>query len=307
MPSPQELPSLTALQAFEAALRHQSFTRAARELHVTQGAVSRQVAQLEGQLGVSLFHREHPRVRPTRAAEAYGAKLRVLLDRLAAITLELQTSGGEGGLLSLSILPTFGTTWLIPRMPAFFAAHPLVQINFTTSLQAFDFESEEVDAAIHYGEGVWPGARVEPLMEERVTVVCHPDLAAREKLRGAKDLADQTLLQLTSRPGAWEDWFAQNDVSDLAGRRGPRFEQHLMVLQAARAGLGIALLPSFLAAKPLNNGELVEPFPQTTRVSANAYWLVYPERSLELASLHAFRKWLRTELRAAGFEPPRTS
>ena len=291
-----ELPSLTALQAFDAALRHRSFTRAARELGRTQGAVSRQIALLEGQLGRPLFHREHPHLRPTRVARTFGAKLTRVLDRLGAIVLEAQATDDEGGVLNLSTLPTFGTTWLIPRLQSFLQAHPGVSVQLTTSLQVFDFENEELDAAIHFGEGVWPGARSEPLMEERVVVVCAPEVARRSRLRAPLDLAGQTLLHLSSRPAAWRRWLRTNEAQAVDGRRGPRFEHHLMVLQAARAGLGVALLPDFVAAESLERGALVAPFPDRPQRTPRRYWLVYPERSLELPALHAFRAWLRATI-----------
>ncbi|HEU4950578.1 MAG TPA: transcriptional regulator GcvA [Holophagaceae bacterium] len=289
------LPSLQALEAFEAAARHQSFTRAAAELHVTQGAVSRQVQGLEAQLGLALFHRIRQRIRLTPAGEAYLAKVRPALDRLEAATLELKASGGAGGVLNLAVLPTFATKWLIPRIPAFTAAHPEILVTFTTRIQAFDFDEEpELDAAIHYGEGVWPGARLEPLMDERVVAVCAPALAAA--LHAPGDLAGQTLLQLLNRPQGWEEWLAAAGAPEVDGRRGPRFESHLMVIQAALAGLGLAVLPDFLVADELAAGRLVEPFPGLAAKSRRSYWLATPERAQDLPALAAFRAWLLKEI-----------
>ena len=291
------LPSLQALEAFEAAARHQRFTRAAAELHVTQGAVSRQVQGLETQLGLALFHRVRQRIRLTPAGEAYLAKVRPALDRLEAATLELKASGGAGGVLHLAVLPTFATKWLIPRIPAFTAAHPEILLNLTTRIQAFDFEEEpELDAAIHYGEGSWPGARLEPLMDERVVAVCAPPLAAA--LRGPADLAGRTLLQLINRPQGWDEWLAAAGATEIDGRRGPRFESHLMVIQAALAGLGLAVLPDFLVADELAAGRLVEPFPGVSARSRRSYWLASPERAQDLPALAAFRAWLPREIEA---------
>jgi LysR family glycine cleavage system transcriptional activator len=298
---PGALPSLTALQAFDAALRHRSFTQAARELGCTQGAVSRQVASLEQALGRELFHREHPAVRPTRVAEELGRKLRGVLERLTSIVREAQSAGEDGGVLDLALLPTFGTTWLIPRLKEFLRAHPQVAVHVTTSLHAFDFETEDLDAAIHYGEGVWPGARSEPLFDEQVMVVAAPEVA--RGLRTPADLAQATLLQLSSRPEAWQRWLDEWAPGAVDGRRGPRFEHHLMVLAAARAGLGWGLLPDFVATEALADGAVVEPFPGTRSRTLRKYWLVYPERSLELPALHAFRGWLREELRRDGRTP----
>jgi LysR family glycine cleavage system transcriptional activator len=300
---PAELPSLTALQAFEAAARLSSFTRAAEELHRTQGAISRQVALLEGALGVPLFRREHPHVRPTPAAQVFAAKVRGILERLAAVCLEVEVARGEGGVLNLAILPTFGTRWLIPRIGSFYARHPDISIHLTTRIQTFDFESVELDAAIHHGDALWPGALLERLMEDRVLAVCTPKLRDEARLSEPADLARQTLLQMESRLGAWNEWFEALGVRGVDGRRGPRFEHHLMVIQAALAGLGVALLPDFLVREELEQGSLVAPIAGEALATGRAYFLAYPPRSADLPALGAFRSWLREGLRAEGLAP----
>ncbi|MEL6429149.1 MAG: LysR substrate-binding domain-containing protein [Planctomycetota bacterium] len=293
-----DLPSLTALASFEASLRHRSFTAAARELGRTQGAVSRQVALVEQHVGAELFHREQAGLRPTGAAELLGARVRRVLAHLRSALADAREGGEKGSTLHLALLPTFGTTWLIPRLPRFIDAHEGLAVELTTSLRTFDFEEGEIDAAIHYGAGAWPGARAERLMKEEVVVVCAPSRA--EGVKGAADVARGPLLHLVGRPGAWGRWLKErvtdSDVSD--GRRGPRFEHHAMVVEAAAAGLGYALLPDFAAARALRDGRLVEPLPGTRARTGSSYWLVYPDRSLELASLRAFRDWLRAEIRA---------
>ena len=304
MPSPaSELPSLATLLAFEAAWRHQSFTRAAEELGRTQGAVSRQVANLERDLGLELFVREHPNVRPTRAGEVFARKVGGVIDRLQAAVVEVRAFGGQGGVLNLAILPTFGTRWLIPRIARFYAAHPDVSVNFTTRLVPFDFDADDLDAAIHYGLRTWPRCVLDPLMGEEVQVVCSPELASRGPLAMPADLAGHTMLQLSSRLGAWQEWLDSVGVAGIDGRRGPRFEHHLMIIQAATAGLGVALLPSFLVRKELETGQLVEPFPGTTLSTSRSYWLAYPERSRKLPALRAFRRWLNEELAADADNP----
>jgi LysR family glycine cleavage system transcriptional activator len=290
-----ELPSLTALTAFEATLRHRSFTAAARELDRTQGAVSRQVALLESQLGRELFHREHPRLVPTRAAEAFGARLRKVLERLHAAVADAREESEAGGVLHLALLPAFGTTWLIPRLPGFLDANPEVSVELTTSLRRIDFEEGGVDAAIHYGQGTWPGARAELVMRETVVVVAAPERAA--EAAGPADLVGAPLLQIVSRPWAWPEWLAAQGAEASLGARGPRFEHHMMAVEAACAGLGFALVPDFVARPRLASGDLVEPFDGARSRTGRGYWLVYPERSLELGGLLAFRRWLRDEAR----------
>ena len=290
----RNLPSMTALQAFDAALRHLSFTRAGQELNRTQGAISRQIAQLEKDLGTRLFVRDHTRLRPTPAARSYGAQVSGLLARLEGITQEMREAGQVGGTLHLAILPTFGTRWLIPRMPSFGAAHPEVSIHLTTEIGVFDFDTVGIDAAIHHGSAQWPGAILEPLMQEEIIVVCTPALAAG--LRQPEDLLEQTLLRVESRPGAWRRWFRAMGAQCERAFTGPLFESHLMSIQAAVAGLGVAQLPSFLVQDELRRGELVEPYPGRELAGNLGYYLAYPSWNRELPALQAFRSWLSDEL-----------
>jgi LysR family glycine cleavage system transcriptional activator len=285
----RSLPGTAALQAFESAAYHLSITQAARELHLTQGAVSRQIQALEEHLGVELFVRARQRIRLTPAGEHYLAHVRSAFDRLEAAALELRTLQRGGGVLQLAILPTYGTTWLIPRFPSFADGHPDVQVHFTTRLHAFDFATEDLDAAIHYGDRHWPGALLDPLMDEEVLVVCSPAYLRRA-----------VLLQISTRPAAFEEWLQQRGVHGVDGRRGPRFEHHAMVLQAAIAGLGVALLPAFVVEPELAAGRVVEAWPESRARTGRGYWLCYPERRAELPALAAFRAWL---LRQHGRDP----
>jgi LysR family glycine cleavage system transcriptional activator len=301
---PRALPSLAALDAFEAAARHLSFTRAAHELHVTQGAVSRQVQALEEFLGVPLFQRIKKRVSLTSAGTTYLAKVRSGLDRLEAATLELRAFRGVAhGVLNLAILPTFGTKWLIPRLSGFMAAHPEVLVSLSTRLEAFAFDEEDQDAAIHYGAADWPGTVMDRLMDEVVVVVASPALLARTPVGNPQDLADHVLLQLTGRPDGWREWLDGMGISGIDGRHGPRFEHHAMVIQAAMAGLGLAVLPRFLVEDELRTGHLVLPFPGPGVKSRKAYWLVCPEPKHDLPALVAFRTWLLEEIERAGLRP----
>lgn len=294
MPGPDELPSITALTAFDAALRHRSFTGAAKELGVTQGAVSRQIAALEEHVGEELFHREARALRPTRAAERFGGRVQRVLSGLRSAMAEVRGGEAPGGVLHLALLPTFGTTWLIPRLPAFLREHPDVSVELTTSLAAFDFDRSEIDAALHYGKGVWPGGRAEQLFEEEVVCVAAPEVAAR--VASPDLLPGRSLLQLVSRPRAWGPWLEGRDAAGVDGRIGPRFEHHTMVVEAARSGLGFALLPDFVAEAPLADGSLVRAFDGAPFRTGKSYWLVYPDRSLELEALVAFRGWLRAAI-----------
>lgn len=288
------VPSLSALQAFETAARHGSFTRAAEELDLTQGAVSRQVAMLEEMLGVPLFERVRQRVTLTAAGSAYAEDVRQALSRIASATLSAMAYRGAGGPLALAILPTFGTRWLIPRLPRFFAAHPEVTIDFATRIRPFDFARDQLDAAIHAGEEPWPGAVMHPLMGETLVPVSSPSLAEELHLHRPADALGAPLLHQATRPLAWSDWFAAQGLATDKARAGPSFEQFAMVAQAAAAGLGLAILPRFLIEEELRSGQLVIVFDRPIE-SRRGYWLVYPEEKRHRPALVAFRDWLLAE------------
>jgi LysR family glycine cleavage system transcriptional activator len=288
------VPSLSALQAFETAARRGSFTRAAEELDLTQGAVSRQVAMLEDMLGVPLFERVRQRVTLTAAGSAYAEDIRQALSRIASATLSAMAYRGAGGPLALAILPTFGTRWLIPRLPRFFAAHPEVTIDFATRIRPFEFAREQLDAAIHAGEEPWPGAVMHPLMGETLVPVASPALASELHLEQPADALAAPLLHQATRPLAWRDWFAAQGLATDKARAGPSFEQFAMVAQAAAAGLGLAILPRFLIEEELRSGQLVIVFDRPIE-SRRGYWLVYPEEKRHRPALVAFRDWLLAE------------
>jgi LysR family transcriptional regulator, glycine cleavage system transcriptional activator len=280
-------PGMSALRAFDAVARLGSFTAAARELNLTQGAVSRQVAALEAQLGASLVARDGRRAGLTPAGTAYAPRVRAALEILGQGAMEALGQAPETG-LRLAILPTFGTRWLMPRIPGFVRRHPEVTLSFLTRIGRFDLAAEGVDAAIHSGRADWPGARLTLLMSERVMPVAAPGVARIE---------GQALLALASRPGAWPEWWA------ATGRAGPvpaalmRFEQVATLAQAAAAGMGVALLPAFLIRPELASGALV---PLGDEVPSGAgYYLVAPEpgpRGREKPTVARFRDWLLTEV-----------
>lgn len=283
------LPSMISLQAFETAARHLSFSKAAEELSLTQSAVSQQMRTLETLVRVKLFHRGRHGLSLTQAGLAYLPEVRECLSRMEAATLELMSHQGTGGVLNLAILPTFGTRWLIPRMSSFAQMHPHVVVNFSTRAVKFDFATERLDAAIHFGDVAWPGVIAHRLMGESVVLVCAPALLKR--LRSLQDLSHHTLLQHETRPYAWQEWLSAVGVADVNPMKGPRFEHFSMVIQAAVAGLGVAILPEFLVQQEIAAGELIQPFAYPVR-STHAYHLVYPEEKRELPTLKAFRDWL---------------
>lgn len=286
------LPPMSLLCAFEAAARHQSFTAAAAELHLTQSAVSRQIRALEERLEAELFVRERQTVRLSAAGQAYAQEIRGALARISSATLGFRANP-QGGSLNLAILPTFGTRWLAPRLPQFFSAHPGITIHLTTRLSPFDFQLEAVDAAIHFGLPHWPGAELDFLMGETVVPACSPALLAQHRFAQPQDLVRAPLLHLASRPDAWQRWLACHQVT-VGDPQGMLLDQFATAAQAAMVGVGLALLPRFLIERELEQGELVCALPQLPEVeSAERYYLACPTRRAPHPPLQAFRTWLQ--------------
>jgi LysR family transcriptional regulator, glycine cleavage system transcriptional activator len=289
------LPSISLLQAFDAAARTGSITAAARELSLTQSAVSRQIMALEQQLGATLFHRERQTIRLTLGGDAYAREIRDALRKIGTASLNLRANP-LGGTLNLAILPTFGTRWLAPRLPEFLSKNPGITLNLMTRLSRFDFRLEPLDAAIHFGAAEWPGAELALLRSETVVPACSPEVRARFAFAGAADVRNAPLLHLTTRPDAWERWLAHYGAA-AEGVRGMLFDQFAMLAQAAIAGLGVALLPAFLIEQELASGQLVPAVDLPLR-SAESYYLVWPGDRDRHPPLLAFRDWILAETAA---------
>ena len=283
------LPSTSMLMALDAAARAGSFTAAARELNLTQGAISRQISALEDQLDVELFERAGKNILLTEAGRIYAREIGVALQSIRNASLNAMTSP-LSGILNLAILPTFGTRWLMPRFPSFLKENPNITVNFVTKLTVFDFHEENLHAAIHYGQPDWPDAISTFLMSEEVIPVCSPGFLEENPLAYPGDLASLPLLHLTTRTDAWENWFRSNDF-DPPQEQGMAFEQFSIIAQAAVAGLGVALLPEFLIQSELDRNELVVILDMPTRSEAG-YYLVTPVDKSEHPPVAALREWL---------------
>ena len=256
------LPPLNAVRAFEAAARHESFTRAAAELSVTHGAVSRQVALLETWLGCSLFERTRSQVTLTPAGRRFAADMTPALDRIAAASAQLQqtaTSRGAASTLLVSAPPTFTMRWLIPRISAFQRQHAQAQIKLTTSRAAVDFALHGYHVAIRGASEPLAGCRSLPFMTETIVPVCHVDLLERG-LKKPADLARHTLIDYETTPYPWADWLKAARVPRLLPAGRQTFEQMYFALQAAAEGLGVVLVPLFLVADDIIGGRLCAPF-----------------------------------------------
>jgi DNA-binding transcriptional LysR family regulator len=287
----RKIPSIEALIAFEAAARHQSFTRSADELALTQSAVGRQIAGLEEYLGVALFNRVKKRLSLTDLGQVYARQVRDNLERIERDTLAAMAHRGAGGILELAVIPTFATRWLIPRLPEFYARHPDITLNLSMRAEPFMFTDTPFDAAIHFGNPVWPGAITRHLFGEEISPVCSPRLLQGASNLQAADLINFSLLHQSARPDAWRQWLAQAGVQDGNCMRGQRYELFSMLVEAARAGLGIALVPRFLVLNELAGGELLVPCDLSLRED-KGYYLVYPECKQNSPLLDQFRGWL---------------
>jgi len=283
------LPSISMLMAFDAAARSGSFTTAAKELSLTQGAVSKQINSLEALLGVKLFVRLHQAVELTDSGKVYAQEILTALDHIRAASIRV-ISSPQGGMLNVAVLPTFGTRWLMPRLPSFLKAYPDITLNFMTRLSPFDFRTEDIHAAVHYGADDWPGTESTYLMGEAVVPLCSPQFKAEYGVRVASDLARVPLLHISSRSGAWQQWFLAQNMGPQ-NSRGMVFEEFLTAAQAAVAGTGAVLLPEFLVNHELERGELVAIDTQPIK-SDYGYYLVVPQQQAHYAPGILFKEWL---------------
>jgi LysR family transcriptional regulator, glycine cleavage system transcriptional activator len=286
------LPPLNALKAFEAAARHESFTRAAEELCVTQGAVSHQVKALEAELAIKLFNRERQRLMITEAGRDYLAVVRDALDRIA-IGTERLLQRQSAGVLTVSTSPDFAAKWLVHRLGHFAEAHPSIDLRVSAAMHHVDFAREDVDMAVRHGDGNWPGLDAVQLSSEQLFAICSPKLLSGRRLGKPANLLKFPLIHLDSRAD-WTKWLRAAGMSDDGVKHGPVLNRASMVIDAAINGQGIALARTTLAAWDLLNGRLVRPFAEALRLS-KTYWIVCPKAASNLPKIVTFRDWLLAE------------
>jgi LysR family transcriptional regulator, glycine cleavage system transcriptional activator len=291
------LPSLNGLRAFEAAARHLSFTNAASELNVTQTAISHQIRRLEEELGIRLFVRQNRALALTPEARDYLPGVRAAFNDLRLATDRVLRRDNDH-VLTVSTLASLAAKWLLPRLSAFQEAHPGIDVRITTSPALVDFKSGDVDAAIRYGRGQWPGVRADWLMADELFPVCSPALLTGDKpLRCPEDLAHRTLLH--SSGGYDDDWrlwlTAAGLPTDISKQPGLTFDLILVTVQAAIDGLGVAMGRTSYVEADIAKGRLVVPFKIALPADAGFY-LVSPEARADSPKLSAFRQWLIASL-----------
>lgn len=295
----RRIPSTQALLCFEAAARHESYTRAAQELALTQSAVSRQITTLEAMLGVALFTRTRHGVALTASGAAYARQTARRLAAMERDALDAMSDHGEGGSLALAAVPTFATRWLLPRLPDFARQHAGALVHIETRTRPFLFADTDFDAALFAGtpEQVlnWAGTRAQLLMTEDVLPVCSPALLRAHGLKARASTPAQVarlpLLQQSTRPDVWHHWFEAQRLQVAMSRRGARYELFSMLAAAAVHGLGVALVPRMLVEGELAQGQLVVACERALQ-GQRGYYLVMPERAEERPLLATFSTWL---------------
>ncbi|MCJ0763470.1 LysR substrate-binding domain-containing protein [Variovorax terrae] len=291
-------PPVHLLRAFVATARQSTISGAARELHLTQGAVSKQVIELEAMLGLDLFMRVRGRLVLSPAGQRYLPAVSQALQQLETATLDVMAQQGRGGVLNLSTTPTFGAKWLIPRLPAFQSAHPEVFLNFIPFSQGRDFALPQLDCAFRYGEGVWPDTTARYIAGREFILIAPPGLPAAQKLRQRGDIRQHALLQHPSEPTAWLRWCEAYGVDHPNPVGGPRLDQVTSIVRAVMAGLGIGLVPLCLVKDDIDNGLVEAPFASTLTMPSG-YYFCYPEAKAGLPALAAFEDWVATQADAA--------
>jgi LysR family transcriptional regulator, glycine cleavage system transcriptional activator len=289
------IPDIATLQAFESAARHGNFTRAAEELNLTQSAISRQIRDLELQTGLLLFERVRQRVILSEAGARFLPEVRRLLTQSEQLMIRAVAAADKDESLSIATLPTFGTRWLIPRLPRFLATRPSVALSVESRAEPFDFDEEGFDLAIHYGKPSWAKATSTFLCSEVVLPVASTALAQKLRMKTPADLVDAPLLHLTTRPRLWPQWFGANGEETDRSLRGNRFDQFSMMISATHADMGIALLPTYLIEDDIRAGTLVPVFdlPMPTEFG---YYIVLPENRQHNIVANAFKDWLFTQV-----------
>ncbi|MWB79320.1 LysR family transcriptional regulator [Pseudooceanicola sp. 216_PA32_1] len=288
------IPTIRELEAFCALAQAGTTHLAARALNLTQSAVSRSIGTLEDRLGVALFLRERQRMALSDAGRAFRPEAEALLARLNEAAVSVMAFGGQSAVLRMAVLPTFGRAWLIPRLGSFLSAAPGTSVDMAARLDPVDFRTEPFDLAIQRSQHRTGGANHLHLLDETMVTVAAPSLVGRGHLRD-EDLLALPLLQQTTRPSLWLDWFRHASLDPRRILRGARFDHFDMVIDAAIAGLGVALVPEILAREPLRARRLVKATERELE-TGQAYTLIYPDRAEGLASFITFRAWLGAEL-----------
>ncbi len=285
------------LRAFSTVVRFGGVSKAAVDLEITQGGVTKQIQELERWLETPLFVRNGRKLELTEAGARYESAIRPLLEQLESATLSLISHSVNGDALHLSVMPTFNAKWLIPRLPDFKHQHPEIHVNFVPYVRGFDYRDLAIDASILFGDGKWPGANA-LYLEGREVVLVAP-ASARPALRQAKDVRDFELLRHVTAPSHWPRWQETQQLPRLHTLTGPQFDNYHSMIQAVVSGLGIALIPKCLVEDELSSGALIMPLESPSGghlESELGYWLCVDAHRKPSQSLILFRNWLASQV-----------
>lgn len=300
------VPDMICLRSFDSAARHENFTRAAEELHLTQSSISRHISELEAQLGITLFRRVRRQVILTPAGAEFHREVEALLRQSERMMVRAVSAGDRAEVLRIAAPPTFSNRWLIPRLGNFVALHPGVQIDLFTYDAPFSLAEESCDLAFHFGEPHWQQGTCHYLCSELVVPVCAPqvleDMGGKDQHGLAARLASAPLLQNSSRPLQWQEWFNRAGLDDAKSLTGSRFDSFSGAIAAALAGLGVALVPTYLIETELAGGQLclLTDLPLET---PRAYYIVEPEEGLRTALVTSFKSWAFGSVRPDSIRP----
>jgi len=285
------IPSTVALALFEAAARHESFARAADEMCVTESAVSRQIAVLEGYLRVKLFSRVKKHVLLTAAGRQYSLHIRANLNEIELHTQSIMAHKGAGNIIELAVIPTFANRWLLPRLNEFRKMHPDITLNLSDRPDPITFRGTNFDAALHFDHPAWAGVVKVDLFDEEVVPVVSPRHYDCSRLATPEDLLVIPLIHKSTRTDAWSRWFEVAGYPNIAPAPAMRFELYAMVIEAARAGVGVGLVPRFYVDDEIERGDLAIPF-EIGLTHEKRYCLVYPEYKQDSPLVRKFRDWV---------------
>ena len=289
----KKLPSSASLQAFEAAARHGNFARAAEELSLTEGAISRQIARLESLLDCRLFDRTGTRVKLNPVGARYAHHVRQILERLERDTQYVMGMPEGSRTLEIAVLPTFCSRWLIPRLNGFQSLYPDITLNIAARTDPFILTGSGFDAAIHFEHPAWAGMRMHVLFEEKLVPVCHPDLLTDEDI--FSQLNTLPRIHRRQNPEAWPHYAGQSGIVLDNPAQGVRYDLHEMAIAAVLAGQGVAMVPRIYIEKELNSGSLVAPWPQSEQLSKTFCLVKSVETAVNESALHDFEHWLQAE------------
>lgn len=291
----KKIPSSASLQAFDAAARHGNFARAAEELALTEGAISRQIARLESLLNCRLFDRTGSRVRLNPVGARYAYHVRETLERLERDTQSVMGMPAGSRSLDIAVLPTFSSRWLIPRLAGFNALYPDITLNIAARTDPFILSGSGFDAVVHFAHPAWTGMRMQFLFQEKLLPVCHPDLLTDKNLN--KPLNELPRIHRRQNSDAWQHYARESGINLDNPAQGVRYDLHEMAIAAATAGQGVALVPRMYVENELSSGVLVAPWPESNGLSKK-FCLVKPaETGANEAALEDFERWLLAEIR----------